>query len=144
MTSKALALIRLVVVESQKSKNSEEVLEKLDLTILISLIKEDDDVAADDASVNTTNEVEKNLTELMRVLHELVKTPFVRVKVLEIFSVEKMQVLMKTILESNNDSIVVETPRNLFQVLIYLHENFNFSFVKKKSYTLKFYCYRIL
>ncbi|XP_058800070.1 protein CIP2A homolog [Phymastichus coffea] len=108
----ALALIRNIVVDSRRTKNNLEVLEELDLSVLTLLIKEDDDM--DGNHETNTIENEKNLTELMQLFQELVKTPAIRTKVLEVLTVPKMQGLLRTILDSSNDSRLLEKPRNLF------------------------------
>ncbi|XP_014215606.1 polyamine-modulated factor 1-binding protein 1 [Copidosoma floridanum] len=115
VSSKALALIRTIVCDSRRSKSSAEVLEALDLSVLTLLIKEDDDIDGIDRSQSSTIEVEKNLTELMQLFQELVKTPSIRTQVLEVFSISKMRILMKEVLECSNDSSIIEKPRNLFQ-----------------------------
>ena len=93
-----------------------QVLEELDLSVLTLLVNEDDD--ADSSREKSNIDHEKNLTELMQLFQELVKTPAIRTKLLEVFTVTKMRILMKNILECTNDSVLLEKPRNLFNVSI--------------------------
>ena len=83
------------------------------MTLIIK--KEDDDMDGD--YEKKTFEVEKNLTELMQLFQELVKTPSIRTKVFEVFSVQNMRTLLKTILGCNNSELL-QKPKNLFHVSI--------------------------
>lgn len=67
----------------------------------------------------STIENEKNLTELMQLFQELVKTPAIRTKVLEVLTVSKMQSLLRPIMDSSNDSGFLDKRRNLFYVSSY-------------------------
>ncbi|KAJ8680087.1 hypothetical protein QAD02_015874 [Eretmocerus hayati] len=110
--SKALALIRTIIIDSKRTKNNAEVLEELDLSVLTLIIKEDDEM--DGSFSKNSIETEKNLTELMKLFHELIKTPAIRTRVLEVFSVAKMRLLMRALLDCGNDSGLLEKSRNLF------------------------------
>ncbi|XP_001606107.2 uncharacterized protein LOC100122500 [Nasonia vitripennis] len=113
VASKALSLIRTIVIDSRQNKNLEsEVLEELDMSMLtLFLVKEDDDM---DGSFGKNMDKDSILIELMQLFQELIKTPAIKTRVLEVLTVPKMQILMKKILECNNDSQYIEKPRNLF------------------------------
>ncbi|XP_011499542.1 PREDICTED: protein CIP2A [Ceratosolen solmsi marchali] len=103
--SKALSLIKYIVIDSRRIRNNTKVIEKLDLSVLTHLIKDDDE-----SCEKSTIVIKNNLSELMQLFQELIKTP-ARTKVLEIFSVLKMRFLMRSILTDNNEQ---DKPRNLF------------------------------
>lgn len=112
-----MSLIRTIIIDTRRSKNNSEVLEELDLSVLNLLIEEDDEMEGDFKS--NTIEKEKKLTELMKLYHELIKTPAIRTKVLENFTVSKMRILLKPVLEGHNESGLSENPFNLFYVSLY-------------------------
>lgn len=121
VASKALSLIRTIVVDSRQNKNLEsQVLEELDMSMLtLFLAKEDDDM---DGSFGKNTEKDSILIELMQLFQELIKTPAIKTRVLEVLTVPRMNILMKKILECNNDSQYVEKPKNLFHVCINITE----------------------
>jgi hypothetical protein len=110
--AKALSLIRNIVVDSRRTKNNTAVLEKLDLSALTLLIKDDDNENYDISTIDVKN----NLSELLQLFQELIKTPAIRTNVLDVFSISKMRILMRTILEHNNESGLQDKPQNLFNV----------------------------
>ncbi|XP_014223610.1 uncharacterized protein LOC106650209 [Trichogramma pretiosum] len=109
--SKALALIKAIIVDSRRTKINVDVLEELDFSLLNLLINEEEmEVDSDENYANN----EKTLSELMQLLQELVKTPAIRTKVLEIFTVQKVRFLLKSVLEYNNDTQLLDKPTDLF------------------------------
>ncbi|XP_032683852.1 uncharacterized protein LOC116850095 isoform X1 [Odontomachus brunneus] len=91
--SKALALIRTVIIDSRRTKTSTDVLVELDPSVLMLI------TSSGDGSRNA--ETEAKQAELMQLFQEMIKNPTLRKKIMQSFSEHEMRRLFSHML--NND-----------------------------------------
>ncbi|XP_043271949.1 uncharacterized protein [Venturia canescens] len=128
--SKALALIRTVVIDSRRMENPIDVLSDLDLSMLMLVVKCDDE---DDRTKGTNEskwkdqrsvESESRLTELMQLLQEMARISTLKIKVMQAFNEQAMRKLFRAMLEQNDSSCSNRWPGNLFNdpaTALYIH-----------------------
>lgn len=111
---KALALVRTIVIDSRRTKNSTEVLAELDLSVLTLVFGNNDDTDGNQEKLST--EMQDNFAELMQLLQEMAKTPATRTKVLQVLTDQRMRSLLRPMLECDNNSAGRDWQKSLFQV----------------------------
>jgi len=109
--SKALALIRAVIIDSRRTKISTEVLTELDLSVLMLVMN-----PKNEQNGNQIAEVEAKQAELMQLFQEMIKTPALKKKIMQSFSEHIMRRLFSNILH-NEFTAAGDWTRNIIQVL---------------------------
>ncbi|XP_015172465.1 PREDICTED: uncharacterized protein LOC107064351 [Polistes dominula] len=120
--SKALALIRIIVIESRRTKNCTEVLTELDPSVLMLITSTENDEMQEKNELQNTD-TQGRLAELMQLFQEMVKISGLRSKVLKTFSEQAMRKLLKPILEYE-ETTNRDWPGNLIQnstTNLYIH-----------------------
>ncbi|KAF7411843.1 hypothetical protein HZH66_000739 [Vespula vulgaris] len=120
--SKALALIRIIVIESRRTRVSTEVLTELDPSVLMLITSTEDDETQEKNELHNI-EAQGRLAELMQLFQEMVKISGLRSKVLKTFSEQAMRKLLKPILEYE-ETTNRDWPGNLIQnstTNLYIH-----------------------
>ncbi|XP_024941774.1 uncharacterized protein LOC107268725 isoform X2 [Cephus cinctus] len=121
--SKALTLIRTVMIDSRRTKCSTEVLAEIDLSVLMLVVQSEDDEMQGNSSGRSA-EIQTRLTELMQLLQEMAKNPTLRNKVMQAFSEQMMRRMLSPLLEQDEISAGGDWPGNLFQdpaTSLYVH-----------------------
>lgn len=114
MCSKALALIRAVIIDSRRTKISTEVLTELDPSVLMLVTNSRNEHNGQNESQNA--EMETRQAELMQLFQEMIKTPALKKKIMQSFSEHTMRRLFGSILD--NEFIAAgDWTRNFSQVL---------------------------
>lgn len=116
MCSKALALIRVTVVDARRTKISSEVLAELDASVLMLILNTENDEIQ--GKYELTLETETKLAELMQLFQEMVKTSTLRTKVMQSFSEQIIRKLLKPMLDSETCA-ADNWPGNFIQVLYF-------------------------
>lgn len=122
--SKALALIRTVVIDSRITKSSTQVLAELDLSVLMLVANCQEDDEMDGKSEIRSAETQTRLTELMQLLQEMARIPNLKNKVTQAFGEQSMRKLLKPMLEQKDLSAAGEWPGNSFNdpaTSLYVH-----------------------
>ncbi|XP_043518292.1 uncharacterized protein LOC122533033 [Frieseomelitta varia] len=96
--SKALALIRVTVVDARRTKLFPEVLAELDASVLMLILNTENDEIQ--GKYELTLETETKLAELMQLFQEMVKTSTLRTKVMQSFSEQIIRKLLNPMLDS--------------------------------------------
>lgn len=96
--SKALALIRMIVIESRRTKVATDVLTELDPSVLMLITTTEDDEMLEKNDLNSS-EAQGRLAELMQLFQEMVKISSLRTKILQAFNEQEMRKLLKPILD---------------------------------------------
>ncbi|KAK0178636.1 hypothetical protein PV327_007512 [Microctonus hyperodae] len=102
ISSKALMLIKTILIDSRRSKNFNDLISELDLSILMTVIGNEDDDEMDGKSEKRSIELNSQLTELIQLLLEMSKTPNLRAQVTQAFSEQTMRRLLRPMLEQEN------------------------------------------
>lgn len=111
MCSKALALIRAVIIDSRRTKVSTEVLMELDPSVLMLVMNPKNEL---NGSQNA--EMETRQAELMQLLQEMIKIPALKKKIMQSFNEHVMRRLFSNILD-NDITAAGDWTRNFIQVL---------------------------
>ncbi|XP_051165330.1 protein CIP2A [Leptopilina boulardi] len=106
--SKALALIRTIVIDSRRTKTIADVLSELDLSILMLIVN-----SYEEQSLEFSSETISRLNELMQLLQEIVKIDNLRSKVFQAFTDQTMRKLLKAILDDEDRDMNIDCPDNL-------------------------------
>lgn len=114
MCSKALALIRTVIIDSRRTKTSTDVLAELDPSVLMLITNSEDEVNEQLSSRNA--ETEARQAELMQLFQEMIKSPTLRKKIMQSFSEHEMRKLFSHML-NNEFSAAGDWTGNFIQVL---------------------------
>lgn len=122
--SKALALIRTVVIDSRRTKTSAEVLTELDPSVLMLVTNSNDGINGLDGDRNT--EVEIRHAELMQLFQEMIKIPTLKQKILQSFSEHTMRKLFSHVID-NEISATGDWTGNVIQVSFKLEDFTNYS-----------------
>ncbi|XP_017760473.1 PREDICTED: uncharacterized protein LOC108550996 [Eufriesea mexicana] len=96
--SKALALIRVTVIDARHTKSSSEVLAELDASVLMLIINSENDELQ--GKHELTLEMETKLAELMQLFQEMVKTSTLRTKVMQSLNEQMIRKLLSPMLDS--------------------------------------------
>ena len=96
--SKALALIRVTVIDARRTKTSSEVLAELDASVLMLIINSEHNEIQ--GKQDLSSETEMRLAELMQLFQEMVKTPALRAKVMQSLNEQTIRVLLNPMLDS--------------------------------------------
>lgn len=99
MCSKALALIRVTVIDARRTKTSSEVLAELDASVLMLIINLDNDDVQ--GKFELTLETETTLAELMQLFQEMVKTSTLKTKVMHYLDEQMVRKLLSPMLDSD-------------------------------------------
>ncbi|KAG7209026.1 hypothetical protein KM043_015191 [Ampulex compressa] len=102
VSSKALALIRMAVIDSRRAKTFSDVLAELDPSVLMLIICAEDKVDGKDQ--HCSSETMTRLAELMQLFQEMVKIATLRPKVVQSFNEQVMYKLLKPILDYDASS----------------------------------------
>ncbi|XP_011872879.1 PREDICTED: uncharacterized protein LOC105564808 [Vollenhovia emeryi] len=97
--SKALALIRGVIVDSRRTRTfatHQEVLSELDPSVLMLIMNTEDESNRDQNA-----EAEMKQAELMQLFHEMVKTPELKKKIMQSFNEHLMHKLFSHVLDND-------------------------------------------
>lgn len=127
VASKALALLKTILIDSRRSKIFDNLIGALDLSVLmLVMINDDENYAADGINGNGKRDIKINskIAELMQLLQEMSKVSELQAQITEVFSEYKMRILLNPILEQ--DDIITENnwPENFFQdpsMALYIH-----------------------
>ncbi|XP_012256642.1 uncharacterized protein LOC105686413 [Athalia rosae] len=111
--SKALSLIRMVVMDARRLKGSLDILNELDLSVLMLVL--DTGCGAEESNAAWSVESQARLTEFLQLLLEMVRIATLRPKVMQIFTDQMMRQLISPMLEQNDASMNEAGPGNLFQ-----------------------------
>ncbi|KAK0170801.1 hypothetical protein PV328_008599 [Microctonus aethiopoides] len=101
VSSKALMLIKTILIDSRRSKNFNDLVSELNLSKLMVVIGNEDD-EMDGKSEKRSIELNSRLTELIQLLLEMSKTPNLRAQVTQAFSEQTMRRLLRPMLEQEN------------------------------------------
>lgn len=112
MCSKALALIRTVIIDSRRTKTSAEVLMEIDPSVLMLITNPEND-----DNGNQTAETETKQAELMQLFQEMIKTPALKKKIMQSFNEHAMRKLFNHLLD-NEFSAAGDWIGNFIQVLL--------------------------
>lgn len=113
VSSKALALVKHILIDSRRSKNLTDLLTEINLQVLIlALGTEDDEII--EICEERSLEVDAKITEVLQLLQELIKIPNIRGQVIQIFTEQSMKKILRPILENDINS-QSEWPGNLFR-----------------------------
>ncbi|KOC58895.1 Protein CIP2A [Habropoda laboriosa] len=96
--SKALALIRVTVIDARRTKISSEVLAELDASVLMLIINSENDEVQEKCEL--TLETETKLAELMQLFQEMVKTSTLRTKIMQSLNEQTICKLLSPMLDS--------------------------------------------
>ena len=118
MCSKALTLIRMVVVDSRRTKSSAEVLAELDLSVLVLVSHSESDVMQEKKDERSMDS-QTRLIELVQLLQEMVRTPGLRINVMQAFTEHTMRKILSPMLDRDEAPAGGDWPGNLFQVGYY-------------------------
>lgn len=113
MCSKALALIRSIIIDSRRTKTSAEVLTEVDPSVLMLITNAEDEPDGQNGSQNV--EMETKQAELMQLFQEMVKTPALKKKIMQSFNEHAMRKLFNRILD-NDFSAAGDWTGNFIQV----------------------------
>jgi len=111
--SKALALIRSVIIDSRRTKTSAEVLTELDPSVLMLITNPEDEVNGRSGGQNAETEMKQ--AELMQLFQEMIKTPALKKKIMQSFSEHAMRRLFSHVLD-NEFSAAGDWTGNFVQV----------------------------
>ncbi|XP_043472999.1 protein CIP2A homolog [Leptopilina heterotoma] len=107
--SKALSLIRTIVIDSRRTKTITDVLSELDISILMLIVNSYDE----EQSLEPSSEKIARLNELMQLLQEIVKIDNLRGKVFQSFTDQTMRKLLKGILNDEDRDMSPDYPDNI-------------------------------
>ncbi|XP_003693856.1 uncharacterized protein LOC100869785 isoform X1 [Apis florea] len=96
--SKALALIRVTVIDARRTKSSSEVLAELDASVLMLIINSENDEVQEKCELTLEREIK--LAELMQLFQEMVKTSTLRTKVMQSLNEQMIRKLLSAMLDS--------------------------------------------
>lgn len=113
MCSKALALIRSVIIDSRRTKTSTEVLTELDPSVLMLITNPEDEGNGQNGGQNVETEMKQ--AELMQLFQEMIKTPALKKKIMQSFSEHAMRRLFNHVLD-NEFSAAGDWTGNFIQV----------------------------
>lgn len=119
MCSKALALIRNIIIDSRRTKTCAEVLTEVDPSVLMLITNPEDEINGQNGSQNA--ETETKQAELMQLFQEMIKTPALKKKIMQSFSEHVMRRIFIRILD-NEFSAAGDWTGNFVQVC-YLIQN---------------------
>lgn len=120
MCSKALALIRNIIIDSRRTKTSAEVLTEVDPSVLMLITNPEDETNGQSAS-DENAETETKQAELMQLFQEMIKIPALKKKIMQSFNEHVMRRLFSRILD-NEFSAAGDWTGNFVQVC-YLIQN---------------------
>ena len=141
MCSKALALIRITVVDARRTKMSSKVLAELDASVLMLILNTENDEIQ--GKCELTLETETKLAELMQLFQEMVKTSTLRTKVMQSFSEQIIRKLLNPMLDSETCA-GDNWPGNFIQVLYFYFLKHDYHFLINIFDNITFYYFRIL
>lgn len=98
MCSKALALIRTVIIDSRRTRTSAEVLRELDPSVLMLITDSEEESREQGAGRNA--EVEMRQAELMQLFQEMIRTTEFRKKIMQSFNEHQMRRLFRHMLDT--------------------------------------------
>ncbi|XP_076246086.1 uncharacterized protein LOC143186346 [Calliopsis andreniformis] len=110
--SKALALIRVTVIDARRTKTSSEVLAELDASVLMLIINSENNEIQGKQELDT--ETEMRLAELMQLFQEMVKIPTLRAKVMQSLNEQTIRTLLSPMFHSETRT-VEDWPGNFIQ-----------------------------
>lgn len=113
MCSKALALIRCVIIDSRRTKTSAEVLTELDPSVLMLITNPEDEVNGESEGQNAETEMKQ--AELMQLFQEMIKIPALKKKIMQSFSEHTIRRLFSHVL-NNEFSAAGDWTGNFIQV----------------------------
>lgn len=113
MCSKALTLIRSIIIDSRRTKTSAEVLTEVDPSVLMLITNPEDETDGQNESQNV--EMETKQAELMQLFQEMIKTPALKKKIMQSFSEHAMRRLFNRMLD-NEFSAAGDWTGNFIQV----------------------------
>ncbi|EFN82611.1 uncharacterized protein LOC105185017 [Harpegnathos saltator] len=119
--SKALALIRTVIIDSRRTKTSTDVLTELDPSVLMLITNSGDEINDQNRSRNA--ETETRQAELMQLFQEMIKSIPLRKKIMQSFSEHEMRILFSHMLD-NEFSAAGDWTGNFIQntsINLYIH-----------------------
>ncbi|GAB1866513.1 Protein KIAA1524-like protein [Camponotus japonicus] len=96
--SKALALIRNIIIDSRRTKTCAEVLTEVDPSVLMLITNPEDEINGQNGSQNA--ETETKQAELMQLFQEMIKTPALKKKIMQSFSEHVMRRIFIRILDN--------------------------------------------
>ncbi|XP_025991978.2 uncharacterized protein LOC105203182 [Solenopsis invicta] len=96
--SKALALIRSVIIDSRRTKTSVQVLTELDTSVLMLITNPEEEGNGQIGSQNA--EMEMKQAELMQLFQEMIKIPALKKKIMQSFSEHAMRKLFSHVLNN--------------------------------------------
>ncbi|XP_072765120.1 protein CIP2A homolog L [Anoplolepis gracilipes] len=96
--SKALALIRSIIIDSRRTKTSVEVLTEVDPSVLMLITNPEDETNGENGSQSA--EMETKQAELMQLFQEMIKTPTLKKKIMQSFSEYAMRRLFSRMLDN--------------------------------------------
>ncbi|KYN00114.1 PREDICTED: protein CIP2A homolog [Cyphomyrmex costatus] len=94
--SKALALIRSVIIDSRRTRTCVEVLTEIDPSVLMLITNQEDEVNDQSGSQNA----EMKQAELMQLFQEMIKTPALKKKIISSFNENAMRKLFNHVLDN--------------------------------------------
>ncbi|KAL6260355.1 hypothetical protein P5V15_007885 [Pogonomyrmex californicus] len=118
--SKALALIRTVIIDSRRTKTSIEVLTEVDPSVLMLITNPENEVNEQNRNQNV--EAETKQAELMQLFQEMIKTPSLKKKIMQSFNEHAMRRLFSHLL-NNEFSAAGDWTGNFIQnaTNLYIH-----------------------
>ncbi|EFN73679.1 Protein KIAA1524-like protein [Camponotus floridanus] len=96
--SKALALIRNIIIDSRRTKTCAEVLTEVDPSVLMLITNPEDEINEQNGSQNA--EMETKQAELMQLFQEMIKTPAFKKKIMQSFSEHVMRRIFIRVLDN--------------------------------------------
>ncbi|KAL6439326.1 hypothetical protein ACFW04_003886 [Cataglyphis niger] len=96
--SKALALIRSIIIDSRRTKTSIEVLTEVDPAVLMLITNPEDETNEQNEGQNV--EMETKQAELMQLFQEMIKTPALKKKIMQSFSEHAMRRIFSRMLDN--------------------------------------------
>ena len=111
MCSKALALIRSIIIDSRRTRTCAEVLTEIDPSVLMLITNQEDEV--NDQSEGQNAEMKQ--AELMQLFQEMIKTPALKKKIMSSFNEHAMRKQFNHVL-NNEFSACGDWTRNFMQV----------------------------
>lgn len=129
MCSKALALIRSVIIDSRRTKTAVEVLTELDPSVLMLITNPENEINS-----GQNAEMEIKQAELMQLFQEMIKIPALKKKIMQSFSEHAMRKLFSHVLD-NEFSAAGDWTGNFIQV----NTEFNTEYATRVTFILNTY-----
>jgi len=135
VSSKALALIRTVIIDSRRTRTSAEVLRELDPSVLMLITSSEDEI--EEQGVGRNAEAEMRQAELMQLFQEMIKISEFRKRIMQSFNEHEMRKLFRHMLD-NEFSATGDWAGNFIQVLCCIKNIMQVPVIKASLSTFKY------